>query len=124
MCRIRVISMQFFNGTSLRDIANRELSVYILIDGGVAIAMIEDCQAFLVGPRLYVDLSPQLNRKYSAPVPVDAVISRNEIDLVLGRHGVFVSSQSPLGQLALWLLGVKHKGSRSNSRPGMITSNN
>jgi hypothetical protein len=99
--------MQFYNDTSLRDITNKDVSVLIVADGGATIETVENCQTFLDRGRLCVDLIPQFNRKYAAPIPDDAIISRNEIELSLARYGVFVCPQSPLGHLACRLLAVK-----------------
>jgi len=99
--------MQFYNDTSLQDITNKDISVFIVVDGGATIHAVENCQTFLDGGRLCVDLIPQFERKYSAPIPVDAIVTRNEVELSLARYGVFVSPLSPLGYLARRLMAVK-----------------
>ena len=118
--------MKFCNHTSLRDITNKDVSVFIVVDGGATIHAVENCHTFLDHGRLCVDLIPQFDRKYAAPIPDDAIVTRNEIELSLARYGVFVDPQSPLGHLARRLMALKAQAepSRSSRLRTVHASNN
>lgn len=101
--------MRFFNKTTLADVIDANVDVFLLSDDNEARSLAL-CETFLLHGRLWVDCVPSLNRKYTAPVPEDVLISRNEDCLALGRYGVFVPMGSMLGNLVADLLDVAKRG--------------
>jgi hypothetical protein len=108
--------MQFCNQTTLADVTDADIDVFLL-SGGNEVRSLPLCRTFLLGGRLWIDCAPELNRKYTAPAPENAFISRNEECLAIGRYGVFVSAESILGALAAELLDVARR--RANPLPTM-----
>ena len=100
--------MRFFNKTTLADVTDANVDVFLLNDDNEARSL-PLCRTFLLRGRLWVDCAPALNRKYTAPVPEDVLISRNEDCLALGRFGVFVPVGSELGNLVMDLLDVARR---------------
>jgi hypothetical protein len=83
--------MEFLEGTSFEEAANKQVLVIILgLDQIVARTFINDGE-------LWVDLVPRFNRKYIAPVPEDAVISRNDENPDAPAIGIFITPTSELG---------------------------
>ena len=101
--------MRFFNQTTLADVTDANIDVFLL-DGNDEVSWLPLCRTFLLGDRLWIDCAPSLVRKYTAPMPDDVLISRNEDCLVLGRSGVFVPVGSELGNLVAELLDVAKRG--------------
>ena len=101
--------MRFFNKTTLADVTDANVDVFLLNDDNEARSL-PMCETFLLRGRLWIDCAPSLNRKYTAPVPEDVLISRNEDCLALGRYGVFVPAGSMLGNLVADLLEVAKRG--------------
>ena len=97
--------MRFFNQTTLADVTDVNIDIFLL-SGGNDVRSLPLCRTFLLGGRLWIDCAPELNRKYTAPVPENVLISRNEDCLAIGRYGVFVPTGSKLGTLAADLLDV------------------
>jgi hypothetical protein len=95
--------MRFFNHTTLADVTDVNIDIFML-SGGNEVRSLPLCRTFLLGGRLWIDCAPELNRKYTAPVPENVLISRNEDCLAIGRYGVFVPTGSKLGDLAAELL--------------------
>jgi len=95
--------MRFFNHTTLADVTDVNIDIFML-SGGNEVRSLPLCRTFLLGGRLWIDCAPELNRKYTAPVPENVLISRNEDCLAIGRYGVFVPTGSKLGALAAELL--------------------
>lgn len=103
--------MRFFNKTTLADVTDADVDVFLL-NGDNWVRSIPLCKTFVLSGRLWIDCAPELNRKYTAPVPDDVLISRNEDCLAIGRYGVIVPAGSELGKLVLDLLDVARRGSR------------
>jgi hypothetical protein len=102
--------VRFFNKTTLADVTDANIDVFLL-NGDNEVSSLPLCRTFLHGGRLWIDCAPSLDRKYSAPVPEDVLISRNEDCLVLGRYGVFVPVGSELGNMVADLLDrAKRRG--------------
>jgi hypothetical protein len=101
--------VRFFNKTTLADVTDANIDVFLL-NGDNEVSSLPLCRTFLLDDRLWIDCAPSLDRKYSAPVPDDVLISRNEDCLVLGRYGVFVPVGSELGNLVADLLDVAKRG--------------
>jgi hypothetical protein len=102
--------VRFFNKTTLADVTDANVDVFLL-NGDNRVRSIPLCKTFVLSGRLWIDCAPELNRKYTAPVPQDVLISRNEDCLSLGRYGVFVPAGSELGKLVRDLLDVALRGS-------------
>lgn len=97
--------MRFFNETTLADVTDASVDV-VLLDGNDELSSLSQCRTFLLSGRLWVDCAPEQCHKYTAPVPENVVISRNEGCLALGRFGLFVPVGSSLGNLVTELLDV------------------
>jgi hypothetical protein len=106
--------MRFFNRTELADVTDVNIDIFLL-RGGNEVHWLPLCRTFLLSGRLWIDCAPELDRKYTAPVPEDVLISRNEDCLAIGRYGVFVSAGSKLGTLAADLLDAAKR--RTNPLP-------
>ena len=59
------------------------------------VSYMPECRTFGRNGDLWVDCDPPLYRRYVAPVPAGAMVSRSED----GDLGVFVDPESRLGQL-------------------------
>ena len=99
--------MEFFNGTSLEDIVGKSIDVYLKSDSDV-IDSILFCDLFLRDGIPTIDFLPKFKREYTAPLPSDSVVSRNEVELSVGRYAVFISHLSEAGRLATGLLQAKN----------------
>jgi hypothetical protein len=97
--------VRFFNETTLADVTDANIDVFLL-NGESEVSSLPLCRTFLLGGRLWIDCAPELDRRYTAPMPEDVLISRNENCLVFGRFGVFVPVGSELGNLVADLLDV------------------
>jgi hypothetical protein len=97
--------VRFFNKTTLVDVTDADIDVFLVHDEN-EVSSLPLCRTFLLGGRLWIDCAPELNRKYTAPVPDNVLISRNENCLAFGRFGVFVPVGSELGNLVADLLDV------------------
>ncbi len=97
--------MRFFNKTTLADVTNANIDVF-LVNADDVVSSLPLCRTFLLGGRLWIDCAPESDRRYTAPVPDDVLISRNENSLAFGRFGVFVPVGSQLGNLVAGLLDV------------------
>ena len=95
--------MQFFNNTTLEDIVDRDIDVFLKSSGSM-ISSLPMCKTFLLENELWIDCVPPLNRKYTAIIPQTAIISRNEQSLDTGRFAVFVDQTTQLGQLVASLM--------------------
>lgn len=100
--------MQFFNGVTLEDIKNKTVDVFLRTDTGTITSAVL-CQTFVHDGCLWIDFIPHLHHKYTAPLPDDAVISRNEAELSVGRFGIFVLPTSSAGQLLKSLIDAKQE---------------
>ncbi|HJT35405.1 MAG TPA: hypothetical protein VJ783_25490 [Pirellulales bacterium] len=97
--------MRFFNKTTLADVTDANIDVFLINDEN-EVSTLPLCRTFLLRGRLWIDCAPELARRYTAPVPDDVLISRNEDCLALGRFGVFVPGGSELGNLVADLVDV------------------
>ena len=104
--------MRFFHKTTLADVTNANVDVFLL-NGDNRVRSIPLCETFLLSGQLWIDCAPELNRKYTAPVPDDVLISRNEDCLALGRYGLIVPAGSELGKLVHDLLDVARRSSQN-----------
>jgi hypothetical protein len=77
----------FHNGTTPENIVDQEVSVYIRQDAP-EIASMPNCRTFIEKCMLHVDCAPPLKRRYTAPVPKDAMFARSTDgdDLALFVH--------------------------------------
>ncbi len=107
--------MRFFNKTTLADVTDANIDVFLL-NGENEVSTLPLCRTFSLSGRLWIDCLPALNRRYTAPMPDDVLISRNEDCLAFGRFGVFVPVGSELGNLVADLLDVAKRKKRP--RPG------
>jgi hypothetical protein len=62
--------MQFFNGTKLDDFIGSNVHVILTSNSSVC-ETLPLCHAFLYDGKLWVDLIPQLDRKYVVEIPDD-----------------------------------------------------
>lgn len=85
-----------------------------LIYGDDRVCSLALCRTFVRNGRLWMDCAPSLHRRYTAPVPDDVLISRNEVCLTMGRYGVFVPVWSRLGRLVADLVGIAEREPRLN----------
>ena len=97
--------MRFFNKTTFSDVTDANIDVF-LVNADNVVSSLPLCRTFLLDGRLWIDCAPELDRRYTAPVPDDVLISRNENCLAFGRFGVFVPVGSELGNLVANLLDV------------------
>jgi hypothetical protein len=102
--------LRFFNNTTLTDVTDANIDVFLL-NGENVVSSLPLCRTFLLSGRLWIDWVPELDRRYTAPVPDDVLISRNENCLAFGRFGVFVLVGSELGDLVANLLDVAKRRS-------------
>lgn len=66
------------------------------------------CRVVLNGDQPVIDFIPQSDTRYVAPLPDDAIISRNEKELSAARYAVFISPHSAAGRLMAQLLKAKN----------------
>ena len=97
--------IQFYNGATAENVVGQEISVY-LKEGKPDISSLPQCRTFLNAGSLWVDCVPPLNRKYAAPVPNDAMISRSSDGEQLA---VFVLPTSALGTLVVKLFKMREE---------------
>ena len=95
--------IQFSNGATTDNVVDKDISVYLREDKP-EISSLSQCRIFLNAGSLWVDCVPPLNRKYTAPVPNDAMISRSRDGSELG---VFVLPTSALGALVAKLFKMR-----------------
>jgi hypothetical protein len=107
--------MEFYNNTTLEDVTDKDVDVFLNTDGSM-ISSLPLCRTFLKDGQLWVDCIPHLEKKYTAPVPDNAMISRNDKALDAGRYGVFVNPATELGRLARHLMDAKAKLDREQGR--------
>ena len=100
--------MRFFNKTTLDDVTDANIDVFLL-NGDNEVSSLPLCRTFMLSGRLWIDCAPELDRRYTAPVPDNVLISRNENCLAFGRFGVFVPVGSELGNLVANLLDVAER---------------
>jgi hypothetical protein len=91
--------MQFFNGITLPDLIDKEVDLFVTDNKGGKGASLLLCKAFLKKDRLWIDCVPSLNRRYTAAVPYESIVAREEGKLDTGRCGIFISPTSVLGQM-------------------------
>jgi hypothetical protein len=89
--------MLFLNGTSLDDIITNGADVFATTPSGTAVQR-PMCSIFMKDGIPWIDFLPHLNRKYSLPIPDEAIISRNDKELSVGRYAIFVTSDTAVGQ--------------------------
>jgi hypothetical protein len=106
--------MRFFNKTTLADVTDADIDVFLL-NGENEVRSLPLCRTFFLRGRLWIDCAPELDRRYTAPVPDDGPISRNENCLAFGRFGVFVPVGSELGNLVADLLDVAKHATRTTN---------
>lgn len=94
--------MEFCNGTTLRDILDNPVMVVVDAGDGQRMNAIEFCEVFEDDGELFIDFIPQLARQQVAPMPDDAIVSRNDVELSVGRYGLVL----PEGSLA-WMQAVR-----------------
>jgi hypothetical protein len=101
--------MEFFNNTQIEDITDKSVDGFLRTDDPTMIESVPMCETFTLDGQLWIDFMPQLNRKYVAPIPDDAMVSRNEVDLAIGRYAIFLHARSPAGSMLKQLLEAKQK---------------
>lgn len=106
--------MRFFNHTTLTDVTDADVDVFLVYEGD-EVSSLPLCKTFLRSGRLWMDCAPKLKRKYTAPVPDDVLISRNEECLTMGRYGVFVPAWSRLGRLVAELIDLAERQRRAHA---------
>jgi hypothetical protein len=99
--------MYFFNGVKLNDIIDGEVDVYLKSRNPHLVSTLTSCQVFVEAGQLHVDCLPGADRKHVAPMPEDAVISRNDDRTSTGRIRVFVHATTHLGTVVLELTQAK-----------------
>lgn len=105
--------LSFFNDTNIDDIIDKDVDVYLkAAPGEDHITSATLCRTFVKDGRLWIDSMPTLDRRYIAEVPRDAIISRNDVELSVGRFGVFIDATSEAGRLLYRLIEAKKKQSR------------
>lgn len=102
-------NVEFFNGTTLEDVINKEVDVFLKGAPPTITAKLF-CRTFVRRGRLWLDLLPEIGGKYIAPLPDDAIISRNETELDIGRYAIFLGPTSTAGQMLKSLIEAANKG--------------
>ena len=100
--------MQFFNGTKFEDFIDKDVHVIVTSDSNVCDTL-PLCHAFLQHGKLFIDLIPQLNRKYVVEVPENSGFSKNDEELSMGRYGIIIRADSHAGILIRDLLEQKRR---------------
>jgi hypothetical protein len=100
--------MQFLNGAKIEDFIDKDVHVIVTANSD-ACETLPLCRACILGDRMCIDLIPQLNRKYVVEVPDDALFSRNEDELSVGRYGILIPATSRAGMLILDLIEQKRR---------------
>jgi hypothetical protein len=115
--------MEFFNNATYGEIIDRDVDVYVQLDSSSKTDLISAlvlCRTFVRDGALWVDCAPDpthLRRKYTAPVPDDAIVARQDTELDVGKYGIFVPPESELGRLANQLLAARATYDREKRKP-------
>jgi len=89
--------MELRDGLTINDLAQCDVVAYILLSDNVQ--PIANCRTFTLDGVPHIDFIPKFDRRYSAPIPDDAIVAKS----VDGEIGIFIQSASPAGLLAMKL---------------------
>jgi hypothetical protein len=98
--------MEFTNGTSLKEITDKDVLV-CLKTATRTVSAVEKCHTFIRDGHLWVDLIPRVAGKYVMPLPDDAIIGRNDVDPTVERYGIILSPHTQQGQYVQALIDAK-----------------
>lgn len=103
--------MQFLRNTTLNDLLGKPVEI-ILRSNRQTIETISG-EVFLVGGKVMIDCIPALDRKYTTPMPDDA-IAVDSVDPLSGMSfAVFIHPHSEAGRFIRSLLDAKQSGETS-----------
>lgn len=100
--------MQFLRNTTLNDLLGKPVTFVLRTNEQTVETMTGE--VFLAEGRVMMDCIPALDRKYSIPMPEDA-IATDSVDPLSGiNFGVFIHPQSEAGRFMKALLEAKESG--------------
>lgn len=97
--------MQFFNSSKIEDFVDQE--VLVAITSNTQNIETITGKAFLLENKLFIDVIPQLNRKYVVEVPDSSVFSFNEMMVTIPRCGIVIQRETNAGQFILNIIEQK-----------------
>lgn len=100
--------MQFLNDTSIEQLITHGADVFTVQPSGVS-TQVPMCHVFMKDNSPWIDFIPALPRKYTLPIPEDAIISRNEVELSVGRYAIIVTGESVVGQTVINFAATQKK---------------
>lgn len=104
--------MEFINGTSLESVLRNEVDAFLRTNGD-EVQSVSLCKVFSQDGELFIDFSPQLDRKYSTPLPDNAIFSKNDEVLSVGRTGVFIMRNTEAGYVLSTLFRNQNRRKRN-----------
>lgn len=91
--------MQFFHNTTLDMLLKDGADVVAVDSNGTTCTQVPMCRIFLNNGQPFIDFNHATPGVQIAPIPPDAVVSRNEQELSVGRFVVVVGSHTDVGRM-------------------------